>query len=94
VNQQQKEQWLAALRSGQYQQGSTWLHDKGKYCCLGVANELFKLNSSSGCHLLDRRDNHLFLDGDTQGLLAKMNDEGAPFTAIADYIEKNVQPTE
>jgi len=32
-----KTEWVAALRSGEYQQGSGYLRDlDGKYCCLGV----------------------------------------------------------
>lgn len=39
-------EWVAALESGQYEQGEGWLKvidDKGsaKYCCLGVACEIF-----------------------------------------------------
>jgi len=32
--------WVAALRSGKYPQGKSWLLKDGKYCCLGVACEL------------------------------------------------------
>lgn len=32
-----KKRWVAALKSGQYEQGFNELHpDQGKYCCLGV----------------------------------------------------------
>lgn len=32
-----KEKWMAALRSGEYEQGRDILHDgKGAYCCMGV----------------------------------------------------------
>lgn len=33
--------WLTALRSGEYEQGTGALCKDGKYCCLGVACELF-----------------------------------------------------
>lgn len=36
-----KARWVAALRSGEYQQGMEWLKDyKGHFCCLGVACDL------------------------------------------------------
>lgn len=31
-----KRKWLAALRSGEYEQGQGQLLSAGKYCCLGV----------------------------------------------------------
>lgn len=32
------QRWLAALRSGEYEQGESYLqNNSGKYCCLGVA---------------------------------------------------------
>jgi len=35
-----KEEWIAALRSGNYEQGRQSLCSGGKYCCLGVYAEL------------------------------------------------------
>ena len=44
MNQEIKKAWVAALRSGDYQQGVGLLHYKkdgqDKYCCLGVLCEL------------------------------------------------------
>lgn len=34
--------WLAALRSGDFQQGRRHLNHSHQFCCLGVACELFK----------------------------------------------------
>lgn len=34
--------WVEALRSGEYKQGRGVLCRDGKYCCLGVAAEIFK----------------------------------------------------
>lgn len=31
-----KTKWIAALRSGEYEQGKSSLEDEGKFCCLGV----------------------------------------------------------
>lgn len=35
-----KDEWVAALRSGEYPQGNGKLNVDGKYCCLGVLCEL------------------------------------------------------
>lgn len=35
-----KTQWLTALRSGEYVQGSGFLHRNNTYCCLGVLCDL------------------------------------------------------
>lgn len=32
-----KDKWIAALRSGKYEQGKSALESNGKFCCLGVA---------------------------------------------------------
>lgn len=50
------EKWDAALRSGEYEQGRTFLEADGKYCCLGVLQtvlagdvERYKAGTSA-CH--------------------------------------------
>lgn len=35
--------WLDALRSGEYEQGYNYLQRDGKFCCLGVACEVFEV---------------------------------------------------
>jgi hypothetical protein len=35
-----KKKWLAALRSGEYEQGKNYLENAGKFCCLGVLCDL------------------------------------------------------
>ncbi len=40
MNPELKAQWLAALRSGDYKQGSHQLVRNDRYCCLGVACDL------------------------------------------------------
>ncbi len=40
MNPEVKAKWLAALRSGDYQQGRSALAQNGQYCCLGVLCEL------------------------------------------------------
>lgn len=36
MTREQKTQWVAALQSGEYQQGHSALESSGRYCCLGV----------------------------------------------------------
>lgn len=40
MNPEVKVLWLAALRSGEYEQGASALKRGGKYCCLGVLCDL------------------------------------------------------
>lgn len=40
MHQDVKNQWVTALRSGEYQQSTGHLRDKEGYCCLGVLCEL------------------------------------------------------
>lgn len=35
-----KEKWIAALESGEYEQGREYLHKGNKFCCLGVLCDL------------------------------------------------------
>jgi len=46
INVELKNKWLAALRSGDYVQGNTFLLKDGKYCCLGVLCELAAKDNS------------------------------------------------
>ena len=41
MNQEVKEKWVAALRSGEYKQTKQTLHDKNGFCCLGVLCDLY-----------------------------------------------------
>lgn len=41
VNAENMKTWVAALRSGQYQQGTKRLRVGDKFCCLGVACEVY-----------------------------------------------------
>lgn len=36
-----KEQWIEALRSGEYQQTAGCLHSENGFCCLGVLTDLY-----------------------------------------------------
>jgi hypothetical protein len=99
-----KDKWIAALRSGDYQQCQGYLQRNGRFCCLGVL-----------CDIVDR-DGWIVMDGTgvamsrhgrqqvdeiifaANGLsdyesmvLVGMNDsEAASFLEIADWIQQNV----
>jgi hypothetical protein len=52
--------WFDELLSGNYKQGTAYLCMDGKYCCLGVAAEIFKDETTS----VDREgDNSIAYDG-------------------------------
>lgn len=99
LNPEQKEKWLTALRSGEYQQGSNKLRtDDGKYCCLGVFAVCNNIPiDKSGIAILLNNEyqgyglfNEL-MGEDTVDVLWKMNDKaGKSFLEIADYIEQNL----
>ena len=49
MNPEIKAKWLAALRSGEYQQGQNWLKNgKGGFCCLGVLCDLYRKEIGKG----------------------------------------------
>ena len=41
MNEQVKQKWLSALRSGHYKQTQGLLHDGSGFCCLGVLCDLY-----------------------------------------------------
>ena len=41
MNQQVKQKWLSALRSGDYKQTQNYLHKEDGFCCLGVLCDLY-----------------------------------------------------
>lgn len=96
--------WLAALRSGEYQQGKYELYADGTYCCLGVANKVCNLQEESESSLLcTYEDMGLYSDsgavknvslyGDGEYLsLVELNDTRQwSFSKIADFIEENAE---
>lgn len=95
-----KKNWVAALRSGDYEQyrgGSMCNRDGTKFCCLGVARIIFGVPKENvngrGCYneglpeiLLGYADG-----GSVAEKLVSMNDlDGKSFSEIADYIEENL----
>lgn len=103
LTRKQKEKWIAALRSGNYKQGTGKLYDSetDAYCCLGVlANEcrlLPKKVMDGRAFLLDKPYRKIAnLIGDLEmRYLVRKNDgnwktgaQNYPFPEIADYVEK------
>ena len=83
-----RDKWIAALRSGKYQQGRCTLRDKqNKFCCLGVlcditspegwklpkGRKLYYMYNSSG-YIRDEHGKFLFLSEGEQNQLTAMND--------------------
>lgn len=48
MNQEVLQQWLGALRSGDYEQGHGALRSNAKFCCLGVLCDLHKDAADDG----------------------------------------------
>lgn len=91
MTKEQKAQWIEALRSGKYKQGTCRLYNKdtNKYCCLGVAEASLSLTATDGAN--DGFVSWSFLDLGVQRELTELNDvQHLSFIEIADYIEKNL----
>ena len=88
-----KAQWIAALRSGKYEQGKGRLREGDKFCCLGVACDLTDpdaWNDKGGWGAQDNYDIVLpFIDIREGDWLAALNDGGTTFAEIADFIERS-----
>jgi hypothetical protein len=94
-----KAKWVAALRSGEYEQGEGSLYEGGKFCCLGVLHKVLTGEAPSerlwddACEMPEEiRDQ---LDSEVQTKLAHMNDGSTgevkhDFAEIADYIEAHL----
>lgn len=95
-----KAKWLAALRNGYYQQCTGALQRDDGYCCIGVAavvagygiDALHDRVIRTGA---SRDDMKGYCALDDFGLrdrsrVIEMNDRGASFAEIADYIEANL----
>lgn len=92
-----KDEWVAALRSGNYSQGRGWLHGAdGTFCCLGVWEDVSGAQWIIGCgrkyYSVERNMSCIWADYDLrprlQNILAACNDEGATFEQIANFIEQ------
>ena len=99
-----KSKWLEALRSGKYKQGRGCLRsENNKFCCLGVLCDLvapqdWEPGLEEMGHYYGHRGSYGAPDQAIKdvvsiaswGKLMEMNDSGASFTEIADWIEKNL----
>ena len=82
-----RDNWVKALRSGEYEQGEMNLKDRGKYCCLGVLGEIngVDLDTPADGRYAAIEPFHAPYDWMK---FASMNDCGLyDFNQIADYIE-------
>jgi hypothetical protein len=102
MNEEIKQKWVAALRSGKYSQTRETLQDENGFCCLGVLCEVMKLPKPipyiytfRGKHL-EKDLTHDFRDSvglsyTAEGELIELNDkEHYSFAEIAEYIEENL----
>lgn len=93
-------EWITALRSGKYEQGQKALRVGNKFCCLGVACDLYDKNGwlepcDSGripfhdevSYLPLAVQERLGLHGHNPWGLGTMNDEGWTFAEIAAYLQ-------
>lgn len=100
-----KTRWIAALRSGEYQQGQGVLRQEDRFCCMGVLELIIGVKSTDRCflagHVAEIAGLPYYTDAKVQGQLAQMNDgfagigSHAPvvrhtFSQIADWIEANL----
>ena len=103
MNPEIKQQWTAALRSGEYKQAVAALRNENAFCCLGVLCDLH--SKATGTAWRDneyggREDVLPNLVAEWAGLLdanpippgetlslAELNDRGDTFAQIADLIE-------
>lgn len=102
LTKEQKDKWVAALRSGEYKQGKGYLHENSSntYCCLGVLCETLEFERIEGCgqisYYIDSNGEYFNANlYDTYNIeenyLIDLNDEAhASFTEIADWIEEKV----
>jgi hypothetical protein len=101
-----KKQWIAALTSGDYEQGQGKLCSQYYHCCLGVLcevvrNENKRLIKTHKGHFnfnnVDMKEvlttdmlNFVQLTDTEQKVLVDMNDSRYTFKDIAHYIEENL----
>lgn len=101
MDQELKQKWVSALRSGDYKQGKYQLRDNNnQYCCLGVLCVVSnKKLSEDGIYVLDdagkKAPQSFFgelMGGVHLNKLIHMNDtrNNSSFLEIADYIEQNL----
>lgn len=97
-----KAKWVAALRSGQYEQTQRTLKDLRGYCCLGVLCAVTNPNGWSDGEWFYEKDGSeselpktfrkaIGMSYSQEEELIRLNDEEqVDFTVIADHIEKSL----
>ncbi len=103
MNKEIKEKWIAALRSGEYEQAKGSLYDGTGYCCLGVLCRIAGESVGAPNRRMYPKEEFALSVGlvDEQGTLpqrgprgigclANLNDEGFSFEKIADIIEEQL----
>lgn len=99
-----KAAWIAALRSGKYEQGNGWLNAGNKFCCIGVLAEAAIAHHPElqQCKGLTANGAAYFghsavlscevgLTRQQSSKLMELNDVAKlSFSEIADWIEKNI----
>ncbi len=104
MTQELKDKWVAALRSGKYQQGTIHLQHDNRFCCLGVLCEVAEVPcevvngiafySGANASLLPY-DMEMVCGRDMQEQLAIFNDVyKLTFPQIAAWIDANVEVEE
>jgi hypothetical protein len=98
-----KAKWIAALRSGEYEQVRRHLCLDGKYCCLGVAarvcgieqdiliaNEVLEYHFTKGCEIPSLLLGDVLQNNIVHALVSMNDTQRLSFTEIADWIEENL----
>lgn len=65
MNKQVKKKWVAALRSGKYEQGRSALRCGDKFCCLGVLCDLHRKATKKGQSAWKSNGQHYAYKGET-----------------------------
>lgn len=98
MHKEYKEEWIAALRSGNYEQTTGELRNQYGHCCLGVLCDIYdnsKWNNNylyceEECVLPEWLRQEMDLDVSVEQTLIALNDRGKSFQEIATYIEENL----
>ena len=105
MNAEIKARWIAALRSGKYQQGHGYLRIKDRFCCLGVLCDVVEPSKWKQVYGVDyfRHDFYsagfpsvVFLNrielaqGSTKELVQMNDHQDKTFAEIANHIEANL----
>lgn len=94
LTREQLDQWIAALESGEYPKGTHALkthharENRVSFCCLGVAKEVFNIDTPSKAYLLDELGTCIFVPHDLQAEIAVLNDAVKTFEPVIEQLKK------